>query len=73
MLVAASGGVPEGHVSSAGLRLTGQGAVALGLLVNGSARLGETLRAVSPTRGRTATVRVVTPHFHDPGGERYRD
>jgi sarcosine oxidase subunit alpha len=73
MLVAGSGGTPEGHVSSAGARLTGEGAVALGLLANGANRLGEVLRAVSPTRGKAATVRVVSPHFHDPAGARYRD
>jgi heterotetrameric sarcosine oxidase alpha subunit len=73
MLVTSVGAAPEGHVSSAGLRLVGEGGVALGLLLNGSARLGETLLATSPTRGRTVTVRVAPPHFHDPSGERYRD
>jgi sarcosine oxidase subunit alpha len=77
MLVGRSGpklrAAPEGHVSSAAVRLTGEGAVALGLLENGAARLGETLRAASPTRGQSATVRVVAPHFHDPAGERYRE
>ena len=73
MLTPSQGAPPEGHVSSAGLRLTGEGAVALGLIENGEARLGETLLAVSPTRGKTARVQVVAPHFHDPAGERYRD
>ena len=73
MLIAASGDAPQGHVSSAAVRLSAEGAVALGLLANGAARLGETLHAVSPTRGQAATVRVVAPHFHDPAGERYRD
>jgi sarcosine oxidase subunit alpha len=73
MLIADEGGAPQGHVTSAGLRLIGEGDVALGLLADGSGRLGETLTASSPTRGRTARVRVVAPHFHDPDGARYRD
>jgi sarcosine oxidase subunit alpha len=73
MLVTASGGAPQGHVSSAGVRLTAEGAVALGLLANGANRLGETLRAVSPTRRLAVSVRVVAPQFHDPAGLRYRD
>jgi glycine cleavage system aminomethyltransferase T/NADPH-dependent 2,4-dienoyl-CoA reductase/sulfur reductase-like enzyme len=73
MLAPSAGADPEGHVSSSGPRLTGQGAVALGLLARGGERMGETLLARSPTRGKTAQVRVVAPHFHDPAGERYRD
>jgi sarcosine oxidase subunit alpha len=73
MLIPPAGGAPEGHVSSAGARLEGDGAVALGLLRDGADRLGETLLAASPTRGRSVTVRVVAPHFHDPAGDRYRD
>ena len=73
MLVPMRNAPPQGHVTSAGLRLTGEGAVALGLLENGSERMGEALLAVSPTRGKSAQVRVVAPHFHDPAGERYRD
>jgi sarcosine oxidase subunit alpha len=74
MLIPAQGAAPEGHVSSAGVRLTADGGgVALGLLTRGGERLGETLLAASPTRGRTVSVRVVAPHFHDPSGERYRD
>jgi sarcosine oxidase subunit alpha len=73
MLIADGGGAPVGHVSSAGLRLTSDGSVALGLLKDGAARLGETLLASSPTRGRSARVTVASPHFYDPAGERYRD
>jgi sarcosine oxidase subunit alpha len=36
-------------------------------------RLGETLIAASPIRGRTVKVRVAAPVFHDPEGRRYRD
>jgi sarcosine oxidase subunit alpha len=73
MLISTSGGAPQGHVSSAGARLEGEGAVALGLLRDGQDRLGETLLAASPTRGRSVRVKVSAPHFHDPTGERYRD
>jgi sarcosine oxidase subunit alpha len=73
MLIADGGGALVGHVSSAGLRLTTDGSVALGLLKDGAARLGETLLASSPTRGRSARVTVASPHFYDPAGERYRD
>jgi sarcosine oxidase subunit alpha len=73
MLATRSGGPPEGHVTSAGLRLDGEGAVALGLLRNGVGRLGEALIATSPTRGLHRSVTVTSPHFYDPSGERYRD
>ena len=74
MLITHKGGAPEGHVSSAGVRLGGaEGGVALGLLENGAERLNEALLAASPVRGKTVNVRVTAPHFHDPAGERYRD
>jgi sarcosine oxidase subunit alpha len=74
MLVAKPGGRSQGHVTSAGLRLDGSGAgIALGLLERGSERLGETLIAASPSRGRSVPVRVASPVFHDPEGTRYRD
>jgi sarcosine oxidase subunit alpha len=72
MLRPRAGAPPEGHVSSAGMRLTGEGGVALALLTGGMGRRGERLLATSPTRGRTVAVTVVEPHFHDPTGERYR-
>ena len=73
MLVTGPGRRSEGHVTAAGMRVLEGGSIALGLLANGFARAGETLTATSPTRGQTATVRVVAPHFYDPAGERYRD
>ena len=63
----------EGHVTAGGARVLSEGAVALGLLQDGRARLGETLTAWSPTRGRSARVRVTEPLFYDPEGARYRD
>jgi sarcosine oxidase subunit alpha len=68
--------LPQGHVTSGGLRLVGEpdgGGVALAMLKGGTARIGETLLAHSLTRGQTARVTVVSPHMYDPAGERYRD
>ena len=73
MLITATGKPSEGHVTAAGIRVGQGGSIALGLLANGFARAGETLLATSPTRGQTARVRVVAPHFYDAAGERYRD
>jgi sarcosine oxidase subunit alpha len=73
MLISRQGAAPQGHVSSAGRRLNGTGGVALGLLENGAARLGESLLAASPTRGALVPVRVAAAHFYDPEGARYRD
>ena len=74
MLIPHEGAPPQGHVSSAGVRLGPiGGGVALGLLENGGARLDETMLAASPVRGKTVNVRVTAPHFHDPAGARYRD
>jgi len=46
--------------------------IGLGLLSNGPARIGETLRACDPVRGEEVAVEVVSPVFHDPEGERLR-
>lgn len=73
MLVAQNGAPVEGHVTSAGLRALEPGSVALALIVGGAARLGDTLLATSPTRGRQASVTVTAPVFHDVEGIRYRD
>ena len=73
MLVLQAPGAPEGHVTAAGVRVIGEGAVALGLLRDGRARLGEDLTAWSPTRRQSARVRVAEPVFYDPQGDRYRD
>ena len=73
MLVQGAPGKPEGHVTAGGIRVMSEGAVALALLRDGRARLGESLTAWSPTRGLSARVRVVEPMFHDSEGIRYRD
>ena len=73
MLLAAPGDEPYGHVTTAAPRVAGEGSIGLALLRDGEARLGEELIASSPTRGRDTRVRVVSPVFYDPEGERYRD
>ncbi len=73
MLVPTEGGPTQGHVSAAAMRVLEGGSIALGQLVDGIARHGEELVATSPTRGQSARVRVVAPHFYDPSGDRYRD
>jgi sarcosine oxidase subunit alpha len=73
MMTATRGSAPEGHVTSAGVRVLHGGAIGLGLLNGGPDRLGEILHVTSPTRGLSGRARVVEPLFHDPRGERYRD
>lgn len=73
MLVERRGEPPAGHVTSAGRRVLGDGAVALGLVHGGAGRIGQTLVATSPTRGIETPVRVVEPVFYDAEGARYRD
>ncbi len=73
MLVAREGAEPVGHVTTAAPRVAGEGAIALGLLLNGAARHGDRLLAWSPTRHSTVPVEVGPPLFFDPEGARYRD
>ncbi len=58
----------EGHVSSSYYSPTVGAPIALALVKNGRARLGETLYA--PLPGRTAAAMVVAPCFFDPDGKR---
>ncbi|MFM5916037.1 MAG: FAD-dependent oxidoreductase [Novosphingobium sp.] len=73
MLVPRHGQPAEGHVTASAYRAVEGGSIALALLAGGSARHDEELIALSPTRGQQASVRVTSPHFYDPAGERYRD
>ncbi len=73
MLITREGASPQGHVSAAALRIIEGGSIALGQLENGFDRHGEEMIASSPTRGQSARVRIVAPHFYDVSGERYRD
>ena len=73
MLLPRAGAAPEGHVSSAGRRVLGEGAVGLGLVMAGPDRLGEAMTVSSPTRGLSGRVRLTAPVFYDPHGARYVD
>ncbi|WP_404710056.1 FAD-dependent oxidoreductase [Sphingomonas sp. MMS24-J13] len=73
MLIPALHRPPQGHITGSGRRVLGEGAIALGLLADGRARIDEILLASSPTRGITTSVRVTSPHFYDPAGALYRD
>jgi sarcosine oxidase subunit alpha len=73
MILSTPGGIPEGHVSSAGRRVLGEGAIGLGLVQAGPDRLGEIMMVSSPTRGLQGRARLVAPLFFDPDGTRYRD
>ncbi|WP_421838466.1 2Fe-2S iron-sulfur cluster-binding protein [Novosphingobium sp.] len=73
MLIQRAGQSPQGHVTAAARRILEGGAIALALLEGGHGRHGEELVVTSPTRGEKARVRVTSPHFYDPAGERYRD
>jgi len=44
--------------------------IGIGFLSDGPARQGEVINAVFPLYGESAAVRITTPHFVDPQGER---
>ena len=48
------------------------GWIGLGFLRGGLAREGEIIRAADPTGVGVVRLRVVSPHFFDPQGERLR-
>ena len=73
MLVRFIGAEAEGHVTGSGLRVLEGSSIAIGHLKGGQKRHGEEIYAYSPTRRSRVKVRVTSPHFYDPAGERYRD
>jgi sarcosine oxidase subunit alpha len=73
MILPSPGAPPQGHVSSAGYRVLGDGAIGLALVTSGPDRLGETMIVSSPTRALQGRVRLVEPLFYDAEGTRYRD
>ena len=46
--------------------------IGLGFIARGRDRVGEIVQAADPLRGKTIDVRIVSPHFVDPEGERQR-
>lgn len=73
MLVPRKNADAEGYVTAAAYRVLQGTPIALALLAGGAKRHGEELIATSPTRNMSTSVRIVSPHFYDPAGERYRD
>ena len=62
----------EGWISSACVSPQMNGWIGLGFLRGGLAREGEIIRAADPTGVGVVRLRVVSPHFFDPQGERLR-
>jgi heterotetrameric sarcosine oxidase alpha subunit len=62
----------QGYVTSAAYSPTLGSMIGLGFLKDGSNRMGETLRLVSPLTKLTVNVEVVSAHFVDPEGIRVR-
>ena len=75
-LMAATGPVDaardQGYVTSACFSPSLSHMIGLGFLKNGSERLGEKMRLVSPVTDLTVDVEIVSAHFVDPEGERLR-
>ncbi|MCL6286142.1 sarcosine oxidase subunit alpha family protein [Ruegeria sp. 2012CJ41-6] len=62
----------QGYVTSAAFSPSLDSHIGLGFLKNGGARMGETMRLVSPLTDLTIEVEIVSAHFVDPEGERLR-
>jgi sarcosine oxidase subunit alpha len=58
----------QGHITSAAYSATLGHAIALALLRNGPARIGERLIAANPIQGQSTEVEIVPRIFHDPEG-----
>ena len=62
----------EGWMASVAFSPSLGHSIGLGFIERGAARLGETVIAADPVRGRQTEVEIVSPHFIDPEGERLR-
>ncbi len=62
----------EGYMTSAAWSPTLQSYLGLGLIVRGTQRFGEQVRAYDPLRKRDTLVEICPPVFVDPEGERLR-
>lgn len=75
-LMAADGPVDaahnQGYVTSACYLPNLGDAIALGFLKDGTERMGEQMRLISPLTGVTSVVEITSAHFIDPEGERLR-
>ena len=62
----------QGHMSSVAWSPSLQSYIGLGFLKDGANRKGEVIKAVDYMRNNHVEVKVVSPHFIDPDGERLR-
>ncbi|MEO9649266.1 MAG: sarcosine oxidase subunit alpha family protein [Roseobacter sp.] len=62
----------QGYVTSAAFSPTLDSMIGIGFLKDGTSRLGEQMRLVSPVTTLTVEIEIVSPHFVDPKGERVR-
>ena len=62
----------QGYVTSAAYSPHLEASIGLGFITNGAARHGEIVRAMNPLQGRSAELKIVSPHFIDPEGDRLR-
>ncbi len=62
----------QGWITSACFSPHVGSAIGLGFLADGAARKGEVIVAANPLQGQSVRLRVVSPHFVDPEGERLR-
>jgi len=62
----------QGWMTSVAYSPSLQSSIGLGFIINGQQRIGDTLIAADPVRGKSTPVRIVSPHFVDPDGDRLR-
>ena len=62
----------QGYITSAAYSPHIGASIGLGFITRGAERHGEVIRAMNPLEGRSAQVRICSPHFIDPEGERLR-
>ncbi len=62
----------EGWMASVAFSPSLGHSIGLGFIERGTDRMGETVIAADPIRGRHIEVEIVSPHFVDPEGERLR-
>ncbi len=62
----------EGWMTSVAYSPTLGHTIGLGFIKDGLNRIGETVDAVDPLRGKNTEVEICSPHFYDPDGSRQR-
>ena len=62
----------EGWLSSVAFSPTLGYSIGIGFIKNGKTRIGETVKAVNLLKNKSINVKIVSPHFVDPNGEKLR-